>query len=101
MKRWKVAKYYGFWYAIEHGWKRYQGFPTWAKAMRYADRKTRLAPGITIEDPNGQFCDLTATITDRRRIKLKAGVDTFNLAPHEWELLAEFLLEAAKNRENQ
>lgn len=99
MSRWKIAKHYGIWYAIEHGWKRYNGFPTWAEAMAYADRKSRQPLGITIEDPSGKFCDLTATITDRRCIKLKAGGDTFNLAPHEWKPLAKFLLDAAKNQE--
>lgn len=94
MKRWKVAKHYGIWYAIEHGWKRYQGFPTWAEAMAYADRYSRLAPDITIEDPSGAFCDLTAT-NKREYIHLKSGGDTFNLAPHEWRPLAGFLLDVA------
>ena len=92
MNRWKVNKAYGIWYAIEHGWKRYQGFPTWAEAMAYADRYSRLAPDITIEDPSGQFCDLTAT-NKREYIHLKSGGDTFNLAPHEWKPLALFLLD--------
>lgn len=92
MNRWKVNKAYGIWYAIEHGWKRYQGFPTWAEAMAYADRKSRLAPDITIEDPSGQFCDLTAT-NKREYVHLKSGGDTFNLAPHEWKPLALFLLD--------
>lgn len=94
MSRWKVNKAYGIWYAIEHGWKRYQGFPTWAEAMAYADRYSRLAPDITIEDPSGAFCDLTAT-NKREYIHLKSGGDTFNLAPHEWRPLAGFLLDVA------
>ncbi|OFN17767.1 hypothetical protein HMPREF2604_07450 [Corynebacterium sp. HMSC055A01] len=94
MNRWKVNKAYGIWYAIEHGWKRYQGFPTWAEAMAYADRYSRLAPDITIEDPSGAFCDLTAT-NKREYIHLKSGGDTFNLAPHEWRPLAGFLLDVA------
>lgn len=93
MKRRKVAKHYGIWYAIEYGWMHYQGFPTWAKAMAYADRKSRLAPDITIEDPSGQFCDLTAT-NKREYVNLKSGGDTFTLAPHEWKPLANFLLAA-------
>ena len=93
MKRWKVAKHYGIWYAIEHGWKRYQGFPTWAEAMAYADRYSRLAPDITIKDPSGALCDLTATIIAQRYIHLKAGDDVFSLAPHEWKPLALFLLD--------
>lgn len=101
MNRWKVNKAYGIWYAIEHGWKRYQGFPTWAEAMAYADRYSRLAPDITIEDPSGAFCDLTATVKYRNRILLKTGGDTFVLAPHEWKPLAEFLLASAKSREEQ
>lgn len=100
MNRWKVNKAYGIWYAIEHGWKRYQGFPTWAEAMAYADRYSRLAPGITIEDPSGAFCDLTAT-NKRECVHLKSGGDTFNLAPHEWTPLAHFLLNAANNTEEQ
>ncbi|MBU5654314.1 hypothetical protein KPA07_05220 [Corynebacterium aurimucosum] len=92
MSRWKVNKAYGIWYAIEHGWKRYQGFPTWAEAMAYADRYSRLAPDITIEDPSGAFCDLTAT-NKREYIHLKSGGDTFNLMPHEWKPLALFLLD--------
>lgn len=94
MNRWKVNKAYGIWYAIEHGWKRYQGFPTWAEAMAYADRYSRLAPDITIEDPSGAFCDLTAT-NKREYIHLKSGGDTFNLMPHEWRPLAGFLLDVA------
>lgn len=100
MSRWKVTKAYGVWYAIEHGWKSYQDFPTWAGAMSYADRKSRLAPDITIEDPSGQFCDLTAT-NKREYVHLKSGGDTFNLAPHEWKPLAEFLLEEAKNQKEE
>lgn len=100
MKRWKVAKHYGIWYAIEYGWMHYQGFPTWAKAMAYADRKSRLAPDITIEDPSGQFCDLTAT-NKREYIHLESGGVTFNLAPHEWRPLAYFLLGAAKHQKEE
>lgn len=99
MKRWKVAKHYGIWYAIEHGWKRYNAFPNWAEAMAYADRKSRLAPDITIEDPSGALCDLTAGVTDQGYIRLKAGDDAFILAPHEWKPLASYLLDAAKYKE--
>ena len=100
MSRWRVTKAYGLWYAAERGWERVESFPTWAEAMAYADRKSRLAPDITIEDPSGQFCDLTAT-NKREYVHLKSGGDTFNLAPHEWRPLAHFLLDAAKNREEQ
>lgn len=99
MKRWKVAKHYGIWYAIEHGWKRYNAFPNRAEAMAYADRKSRLAPDITIEDPSGALCDLTATFETRDRIALKAGDDASILARHEWKPLAYFLLDAAKYQE--
>ncbi|OFT67728.1 hypothetical protein [Corynebacterium sp. HMSC05D03] len=92
MKRWKVTKGGGKWYAVEHGLVRVKPCPTWAEAMEYADRKSRLAPGITIEDPSGQFCDLTAT-NKREYIHLKSCGDTFNLAPHEWKPLALFLLD--------
>ena len=102
MSRWKVTKAYGIWYAIEHGWKSYQDFPTWAGAMEYAHRQAQPTPNaITIEDPSGKVCDLTATITNRRRVKLEAGGDTFTLMPHEWKPLAEFLLEEAKNGEEE
>ena len=99
MSRWKVAKHYGIWYAIENGWKRVESFPTWCEAMAYVDRKSRLAPDITIKDPSGAFCDLTAT-NKREYIHLKSGGDTFNLAPHEWKPLAEFLLDV-DGREGQ
>lgn len=102
MKRWKVAKHYGLWYAIEHGWTHYESFPTWAKAMEYADQQAQPTPNeITIKDPSGALCDLTATVTDQGYIRLKAGDDAFILAPHEWEPLAKFLLEAAKHQENK
>lgn len=100
MKRWKVAKHYGIWYAIENGWKRYESFPTWDKAMEYADRETSPTPvTVTIKDPSGKVCDLTATIKSRNHICLKAGDDTFNLMPHEWKPLAGFLLDVAKYKE--
>lgn len=101
MNRWKVNKAYGIWYAIEHGWKHYQGFPTWAKAMEYAHRQAQPTQNaITIRDTTGQFCDLTAT-NKREYIHLKSGGDTFDLAPHEWRPLAEFLLEAAKHQKEE
>lgn len=99
MSRCRVFKAYCAWHVYECGPKRYETFTTWAKAMEYADRKSRLAPDITIEDPSGAFCGLTATVNDRNRIHLKAGDDSFSLARHEWEPLAKFLLAAAKNQE--
>lgn len=100
MNRWKVAKHYGIWYAIEHGWGSYRSFPTWAKAMEYADRETQPTPNaITIKDPTGAFCDLTA-INKHSYINIKAGGDTFNIAPHEWKPLALFLLDV-DGREGQ
>ena len=99
MNRCRVFKAYCAWHVYECGPKRYETFTTWAKAMEYADRKSRLAPDITIEDPSGAFCGLTATVNDRNRIHLKAGDDSFSLARHEWEPLAKFLLAAAKNQE--
>lgn len=98
MSRWKVTKAFGVWYAIEHGWKHYKSFPTWVEAMACADRKSRLAPYIIIEDPSGAFCDLTAT-NKREYIHLKSGGDTFNIAPHEWRPLAGFLLDVANHKE--
>ena len=91
MSRCRVFKAYCAWHVYECGPKRYETFTTWAKAMEYANRKSRLAPDITIKDPSGAFCDLTAT-NKREYIHLKSGGDTFNLAPHEWKPLAEFLL---------
>lgn len=99
MSRCRVFKAYCAWHVYECGPKRYETFTTWAKAMEYANRKSRLAPDITIEDPSGAFCGLTATVNDRNRIHLKAGDDSFSLARHEWEPLAKFLLAAAKNQE--
>lgn len=101
MSRWKVTKAFGVWYAIEHGWKHYKSFPAWAKAMSYADRKSRQPLGITIKDPSGTVSDLTARVNPHNHIYLKTGVDTFTLAPHEWEPLAEFLLDAAKNGDEE
>lgn len=95
MRRCRVFKAYCAWHVYECGPKRYETFTTWAKAMEYADRKSRLAPDITIEDPSGAFCGLTATVNDRNRIHLKAGDDSFSLARHEWKPLARFLLAAA------
>lgn len=93
MSRCRVFKAYCAWHVYECGPKRYESFPTWAEAMAYADRYSRLAPDITIEDPSGAFCDLTA-INKHSYINIKAGGDTFNLAPHEWKPLANFLLAA-------
>lgn len=100
MKRWKVAKHYGIWYAIEHGWERYESFPTWREAMEHAHREAQPTPNnITIKDHTGALCDLTATFDTRDRIALKAGDDAFILARHEWKPLAHFLLGAAKHQE--
>ena len=100
MKRWKVTQAYGTWYAVEHGWKHYKAFSTWAEAMEHANREAQQTPTtITIKDPSGKVCDLTATIKSRNHICLKAGDDTFNLMPHEWMPLAHFLLEEAKYQE--
>ncbi len=100
MSRYRVFKAYYEWHVYEYGPKCYESFPTWAEAMEYADRYSRLAPDITVEDPSGTVCDLTAT-TRREYIHLKAGDDTFNLAPHEWKPLAVFLLDAANRQEHE
>lgn len=100
MSRWKVFKAYCAWHVYECGPKRYETFTTWAKAMEYADRQAQPTPNaITIEDPSGALCDLTATVTDQGYIRLKAGDDAFILASHEWKPLAGFLLGAAKYKE--
>ena len=99
MSRCRVFKAYCAWHVYEYERKRYETFITWAEAMEYADRKSRLAPDITIEDPSGAVCDLTATVNDRNSIYLKAGDDTFTLVRHEWKPLAKFLLAAAKDKE--
>lgn len=95
MSRCRVFKAYCAWHVYEYERKRYETFITWAEAMEYADRKSRLAPDITIEDPSGAFCGLTATVNNRNHIHLKAGDDSFSLARHEWKPLARFLLTEA------
>lgn len=110
--------------AHENWWEKPQGrrFPEWGMAVNYADRMARTAKPehykrttgterlakalkelgykqTTIKDPSGAVCGLTATVNDRNRIHLKAGDDTFLLARHEWEPLAQFLLAADKNQE--
>lgn len=100
MSRWKVSKAYGVWHAHEYERNLYKCFPTWAKAMEHAHREAQQSPKtITIEDPTGAVCTLTATINDRNRIHLKAGDDTFTLVRHEWKPLARFLLAASKSQE--
>lgn len=99
MSRCRVFKAYCAWHVYEYERKRYETFITWAEAMEYANRKSRLAPDITIKDPSGAFCDLTAMVNDRDLIGLKSGGDRFTLARHEWKPLAKFLLAAAKNQE--
>ena len=102
MSRYRIFKAYYEWHVYEYGHERYGSFPTWAESMEYAHRQAQPTPNaITIEDPSGKVCDLTATITNRRRVKLEAGGDTFTLIPHEWKPLAEFLLEEAKNCEEE
>lgn len=100
MSRCRVFKAYCAWHVYECGPKRYETFTTWAKAMEYANRKARLTPtSITVKDPSGAVCDLTATVSYRNSIYLKAGDDSFILAPHEWKPLAHFLLDAARSQE--
>lgn len=100
MSRYRVFKAYCAWHVYEPGPKRYETFTTWSKAMEYANRKARLTPtSITVKDPSGEFCDLTATVSYRNSIYLKAGDDSFSLARHEWEPLARFLLAAVKHAE--
>lgn len=107
MSRWRVYKDHEDrwmrWIAVpahENWWEEPQGrrFPQWGMAVQYANRMAQPTT-LTIKDPSGAFCDLTATVNDRNRIHLKAGDDTFLLARHEWEPLAKFLLAAAKNQE--
>lgn len=102
MSRWRVTKAYGLWYAAEYGWKRYKAFITWAEAMEYADRETQPTPNtITIQDPSGAVCDLTATVINKHRIILRAGDDALILASHEWKPLAHFLLDADNRKEHE
>lgn len=90
----------GEWAIIGGQWWEPSLFNTWAEAMEYADRQAQPTPNtITIEDPSGALCDLTATVTDQGYIRLKAGDDAFILASHEWKPLAGFLLGAAKYKE--
>ena len=100
MSRWKVTKAHGVWHAHEYGRNLYNYFPTWAKAMEYANREAQQSPKtITIEDPTGGVCDLTVTLNFLNHIHLTSSADSFTLAPHEWKPLAHFLLEAAGNQE--
>ena len=101
MRRWYVYKdskngewQWAQWVAIpihETWWEKPQRrrFPQWEMAMEYVNR------AITIPDPSGAFCGLTATVNERNHIRLKAGDDTFILARHEWKPLARFLLTEA------
>lgn len=106
--------------AHENWWERPQGrrFPEWGMAVSYANRMAHTAKPetighptdpdalaktlselgyrrTTIKDPSGAVCDLTATVSYRNSIYLKAGDDSFSLARHEWKPLARFLLAAA------
>lgn len=102
MSRWKAFKAYCAWHVYEYGTKRYTTFTTWDKAMDYADRETQPTPNtITIQDPTGVVCDLTATINPHNHIHLKTGEDTFTLVPHEWKPLARFLLDVDNRKEHE
>lgn len=103
MRRWYVYKdsedRAWRWVAIpihETWWEKPQGrrFPAWEMALNYASRMTRPTT-LTVKDPTGAFCDLTAMVNDRDLIGLKSGGDRFTLARHEWKPLARFLLAAA------
>lgn len=98
MSCYRIFKAYYEWHMYEYGQECYKSFPTWAEAMEYADRKSRLAPDITIKDPSGAFGDLTAT-NKREYIHLNTSGTTFTLAPHEWKPLAVFLLDVANRQE--
>ena len=78
----------------EH-YKRTTGTERLAKALKELGYEQ-----TTIKDPSGQFCELTAKVNDRNQIRLKAGDDSFILAPHEWKPLAHFLLAAADQVED-
>nr|DAI60159.1 MAG TPA: hypothetical protein [Caudoviricetes sp.] len=101
MSRCRVFKAYCAWHVYEWGPKRYETFTTWAKAMEYANRKSRLAPDITIEDPSGKFGDLTAT-NKREYVHLKSSGNTFilantpasTMAEVEWDSDKHYLVEA-------
>lgn len=100
MSRWEVIKVHGVWHAHEYGRNLYNYFSTWAKAMEYAAREAQKSPNtITIKDPSGAFCALTATVNERNHIHLNSDDDSFTLAPHEWRPLAGFLLAAADRAE--
>lgn len=100
MSRSKVFKAYGAWHAYSYAGKRYESFPTWLEAISHADREAH-PQTITIKDPSGQLCDLTATINPRGQIRLSAGDDIFTLAPHEWKPLAHFLLDVDNRKEHE
>jgi hypothetical protein len=107
MSRWRVYKDSEIWSrqwvaapAHENWWEKPKGrrFPEWGMAVQYANRKARPTT-LTIKDPSGAFCALTATVNERNHIRLKAGGDTFTLARHEWKPLARFLLTEARKQE--
>lgn len=110
MSRWRVYKdsengewRWAQWVAIpahENWWEKPQRrrFPQWDMALRYANQKAQTTT-LTVKDPNGAFCALTATVNERNHIRLKAGDDTFTLARHEWKPLADFLLTEARKQE--
>lgn len=112
MSRWKVYKdsengewQWATWVAtpVSQNWweePRIRRFPQWGMALHYVAREAQKSPNtITIKDPTGAVCDLTATVTSRHHIYLKACDDSFTLAPHEWRPLAGFLLTAADRAE--
>ena len=107
MRRWRVYKDSEIWSrqwvaapAHENWWERPQGrrFPQWDMALNYASQKARPTT-LTVKDPSGAFCDLTAMVNDRDLIDLKSGGDRFTLARHEWKPLAGFLLTEARKQE--
>ena len=108
MRRWRVYKdsenegwRWAQWVAIptRENWgeePQVHRFSEWHMAMEYATHQAQQSPNIiTIKDPSGEFCDLTATVNDRDLIGLKSGGDRFTLARHEWKPLARFLLTEA------
>lgn len=86
--------------AHENWWEKPQGLrlPQWDMALRCANRMAQ-PNTLTVKDPSGAFCDLTATVNERNHIHLKSGGDRFTLACHEWKPLARFLLTEAKKQE--
>lgn len=72
MRRWRVTKAYGLWYAAEYGWKRYKAFIAWAEAMAYADHMARTAKPEIVGHPTSH--DALTKALSELGYKLKTSI---------------------------